>query len=100
MYYVTMYEKYPIYEPAEGGYYYEGREMKWSYTCQEYRKAKRILRKLFKYCKKEGYTECKYWFQRDDHSKFGENGQYIGDGWYITLERKQGKDVRGWKPYC
>ena len=25
MYYLTYYEAYPIYEPAEGGYYYEGR---------------------------------------------------------------------------
>ena len=24
-YYLTYYEAYPIYEPAEGGYYYEGR---------------------------------------------------------------------------
>ena len=24
-FYITMYEEYPIYEPAEGGYYYAGR---------------------------------------------------------------------------
>ena len=29
-YYLTYYEAYPIYEPAEGGYYYEGRNaIKW-----------------------------------------------------------------------
>ena len=25
MVYLTLYEEYPIYEPAEGGYYYAGR---------------------------------------------------------------------------
>lgn len=30
-YYLTYYEAYPIYEHAEGGYYYEGREaIKWA----------------------------------------------------------------------
>ena len=24
---ISHYEKYPIYEPAEGGYYYEGRRL-------------------------------------------------------------------------
>ena len=27
MYYVTTYSRYPIYVPAEGGYYYSGIEM-------------------------------------------------------------------------
>ena len=26
MYYLTYYEEYPIYEPAEGGYYYAGNQ--------------------------------------------------------------------------
>ena len=32
MYYLTYYEEYPIYEPAEGGYYYSGcNAVKWAY---------------------------------------------------------------------
>lgn len=30
IYFVTYYEEYPIYEPAEGGYYYAGRQALWS----------------------------------------------------------------------
>ena len=26
-YYVSYYEAFPIFEPAEGGYYYEGRQL-------------------------------------------------------------------------
>ena len=32
MYYLTYYEEYPIYEPAEGGYYYSGcNAVEWAY---------------------------------------------------------------------
>ena len=39
---ITYYEEYPIYEPAEGGYYYEGNEVTWSR-----KKSKRSCRKEF-----------------------------------------------------
>lgn len=98
MYYVTMYEKYPIYERAEGGYYYEGCSIVWSRSFQEFRKAKRFLRKLYLSYVKD---RCeKYWYEKSDHSRFGENGRYIGDGWFITLERTYGQYVHHWHPYC
>ena len=34
MVYLTHYCEYPIYEPAEGGYYYAGREADASYECE------------------------------------------------------------------
>ena len=45
-YYITIYSKYPIYEPAEGGYYYSGVQIKDCYAFNEFRKAKRYLRKM------------------------------------------------------
>ena len=99
-YYVTMYEKYPIYEPAEGGYYYNGIEVNWSLEFQTYRKARRFLKKCFKDCIKCNDHKDKYWHTNENHSCFGVGSQYIGEGWYVKLERKQGADVRGFTPYC
>ena len=99
-YYVTLYNKYPIYEPAEGGYYYEGREISWSFPFQEYRKARRFLKKCFKDCVACKDTEDKYWHTNANHSRFGVGSKYIGEGWYVVLERKQGSEVKGWEPYC
>ena len=99
-YYVTLYNKYPIYEPAEGGYYYEGREIGWSFPFQEYRKARRFLKKCFKDCVACGDTKDEYWHENASHSRFGVSSKYVGEGWYVTLERKQGSEVKGWTPYC
>ena len=99
-YYVTMYEKYPIYEPAEGGYYYSGIQVNWSCEFKEYRKARRFLKKCFKDCIECGDDKEKGWYTNASHSRFGVNGRYIGDGWYVTLEREEGAEVRGWEPYC
>ena len=95
-----MYSKYPIYEPAEGGYYYSGTQIEWSYAFNEYRKAKRFLRKLYKECIARENNLDEYWHCNDSHTRFGVGSKYIGEGWYIKLERKQGEDVRGWEPYC
>lgn len=100
MYYVTIYSRYPIYEPAEGGYYYSGIEMIESNEFREFRKAKRYLRKLYKQCIADRDHEDKYWFSNGSHTKFGVGGKYIGEGWYVVLEKKQGNDVKGWQPYC
>ena len=45
MYYVTYYEEYPIYEPAEGGYYYAGSQNVLVREFKSWRKARQFSTK-------------------------------------------------------
>ena len=99
-YYVTIYQEYPIYEPAEGGYYYTGADISESWGFQTFRDAKRFIRKLYKECVQSKDTKSEYWYCNSNHLFFGMDSYYIGEGWFIQLERKQGASVKGWEPYC
>ena len=88
-YYVSLYERYPIYEAAEGGYYYEGRELTLSYRTRSLNKARRILRELAA----EWDMEC---FYNKAHSDYC----YIGEGNDAYIETAFGKHEEGYKPYC
>lgn len=99
MYYVTAYSEYPIYERAEGGYYYTGVQIESSRKYQTWRKAKQSLRKLYKAYVADGSANEPGWFETASRQHFGWCGKYIGEGWFIKLERTQGKDVCGWRPY-
>ena len=46
MYYVTYYEEYPIYEPAEGGYYYAGSRNVSVREFKSWRKARQFFNKV------------------------------------------------------
>lgn len=108
--YLTSYEEYPIYEPAEGGYYYSGNEV----VEYEYLSVKKARHKLKKYwrdlCKKNGaltngrvYDDNNGFFYRMAYRNT--NGifyqaRYIGDGSSIVIENKLGSETRGWEPYC
>ena len=98
-YYVTLYYLYPIYEPAEGGYYYNGIGVDESYGFQTRKKAIKFLRKRRKECLKED-KNVKGWF--DYIYSFGvhDRNGYVGDGYYWELERKQGSAISGYQPYC
>ena len=48
MVYLTHYTEYPIYEPAEGGYYYAGNEANEYYRLNSVKQAKRKLPKCEK----------------------------------------------------
>lgn len=100
MFYVTTYEEYPIFEPAEGGYYYAGVQIKDSRGFQTRRKAMQYINKLYREETKHGENNGEYWRENADRTYFGCGSKYIGDGWYVCLERKQGEDVSGWQPYC
>ena len=79
-YYLTYYEAYPIYEPAEGGYYYEGRNaVKWW-------ESEDINEELENW----GYVIVAL-----THSK------YIGDDIYLVLENEKAfqKYEAHWHPY-
>lgn len=55
MVYLTHYTEYPIYEPAEGGYYYAGREANEYYRLNSVKQAKRKLAKMQKELEAEGF---------------------------------------------
>lgn len=81
-YYVTLYERYPIYEPAEGGYYYDGRYPIESVICYNYKRAKKILDKMAD--KYDVYTIRRY----------------VGEGYDIYIEQKYGQYTSGRQIYC
>ncbi|MPM06322.1 hypothetical protein SDC9_52621 [bioreactor metagenome] len=100
MFYVTAYSEYPIYEPAEGGYYYPGTQVVSSRPFQNRRRARQYINKLYREETARGENTDKYWHERADHMRFGCGSKYVGEGWYICLERKQGCEESGWEPYC
>ena len=98
-YYVTLYYLYPIYEPAEGGYYYNGIGVDESYGFQTRKKAIKFLRKRRKECMKED-KNVKGWYNYiNSFGVYNENG-YIGNGYFWELERKFGSAISGYQPYC
>ena len=92
MVYLTHYTEYPIYEPAEGGYYYAGQEADDFYRLNSEKQAKRILSKMAKELKDDGYV---VW--EDGAYK---RSRYIGEGESWVIEKVYGSDNRGWEPYC
>ena len=98
-YYVTLYYLYPIYEPAEGGYYYNGIGVDESYGFQTRKKAIKFLRKRRKECLKED-KNVKWWYDYiNSFGVYNENG-YIGNGYFWEMERKFGSAISGYQPYC
>ena len=96
-YYVSLYELYPIYEPAEGGYYYDGCEYKGSlYECKSLKKARWLLKKEISYLQEE--------YGEDSVYKWGlgvrTQSKYIGDGEIIRIETRKASGESGYKPYC
>lgn len=92
MVYLTHYTEYPIYEHADGGYYYAGQEADDFYRLNSEKQAKRILKKMAKELKDDGYIvweDCAY-----------KRSRYIGEGESWVIEKVYGSDNRGWEPYC
>lgn len=101
MVWLSEYREYPIYESAEGGYYYEGLEL-----VQTERLSKRAAKKKFDQLAIELIKES----ENDDYPwnmsdiKYGRHifkgSKYIGDGAYICIERKKGMYEKGKQIYC
>lgn len=94
-YYVSVYDKYPIYEPAEGGYYYEGRQIVHSKGFNTYEEADAYAKELFD-DEKDSY----------EHNYAGNgtyecDGRYIGDGVLISIENNKDytKNEAGYQIY-
>ena len=93
-FYVTYYAEYPIYEPAEGGYYYAGRDAIWSEGFNTEEEAQEYADKYI-----EQDDEWNEWKKED----FGYHldGKYIGQNQYVVIEPKKSYlgMVKGWEPY-
>ena len=91
--YLTHYEEYPIYEHAEGGYYYAGRSVYKSYPCTSEKQARRKLAKMRKELEAEGFTVV------PEHGCAFRHSRYIGDDGQFYIEHKLGQHKSGWHPY-
>jgi hypothetical protein len=78
-YIITLYEKYPIYEPAEGGYYYDGIEVDTQWACDNLEEAKYEFEKLAK------RYDLKIQGENKDIA-FSEHPEKIGEGYILQIE--------------
>lgn len=104
-YYVNYYELYPIYEPAEGGYYYSGREASVLNCVNSRKKAMRIFKKIAKEFKQESPEVKSYILSHatkyDNYlAKVYFDGRYIGEGFGYVLTRGEPLKNKGYEPYC
>lgn len=105
-YYLTFYEAYPIYEPAEGGYYYEGRNaIKW----WESEDIDELLNSISNFAEEFEMKMLPFDFDgiKNELEKWGysivalTHAKYIGDDEYLVLETERAfkKYESGWHPY-
>lgn len=109
MRYVTHYEEYPIYEAAEGGYYYSGNQVESTERLSK-NQAKKHMDNIWKMCEEENaeneQLEARtgqrfdYWQRSNDGNKIWKTTRYIGEGESYVIERYVGSETRGWQPYC
>lgn len=93
-YYVSYYEEYPIYEPAEGGYYYAGEKLIDSLRVGSLKSARRVLRRMIE--QEGGESE----FDSIGKSCAYVAGRYVGQGYYFRIETIRGRHEKGYVPYC
>lgn len=109
--YLTYYEEYPIFEPAEGGYYYAGNEMVES---EEFQSVEDALNEARKAVEEDGVLEMcdvdadevemnlmeyQYNGWKPCTTVAFEQSRYIGEGRTLQIELKQGCAEQGWHPY-
>ena len=106
-YFVTYITEYPIYEPAEGGYYYAGTVIEQCLEFQTWKKANKVFqtwRKEFLATHADEMDRvndhvcggCGKW---SNHPFVRYNAPYIGDGERIELTREKPIEY-GYRPYC
>ena len=109
MRYLTHYEEYPIYEPAEGGYYYAGNQVIGSERLSK-RKARKKMASIWAECEEENAENriweertgqrFEYWYKSDDGNRIYRHSRYIGEGESYVIERHKGSETSGYQPYC
>ena len=108
MFYVTHYEEYPIYEPAEGGYYYSGREWTEATDKESRRQAHRDLDWYWEnVCKPANehlpvQEQWQYFRGRVNGQlpMIRKNSRYIGEGEFYCMEKRLGSHECGRQVYC
>lgn len=95
-YYVSFYAEYPIYEPAEGGYYYSGNNATYSKGFDSESQARKFM---------DDYVHSAI-LDGENWHKYGKDGyfipsKYVGEQHYIMLEPNKAylSDERGYEPY-
>lgn len=103
MVYLSYYEKYPIYEPSEGGYYYAGIELVESER-MSLRKAKATMKSWLTDDDIDEWTVVRNFHPNTldllPGMKFKREGEYIGEGCFWVIERKKGCFTKGRQIYC
>ena len=95
MLYLTHYTEYPIYEPAEGGYYYAGQKADCFYRLNSMKQAKHQLKKMQKELEKDGFNVL----ISNNYCEAYRYDRYIGNGELWIVEKIYGSNNRGWTPY-
>jgi len=106
MFYVSFIKEYPIYEPAEGGYYYPGETVQ---ACREFATWKKA-NKCFQRFRKEFLERHEDEPERiNDYvcGGIGKSGgsavsycsRYIGEGERVEISKTKPQD-HGYEPYC
>lgn len=90
--YLTHYEEYPIYEPAEGGYYYAGKQYTEYIECSTEADAIHELQ----YVLKEDLEDLGFTV---DKTRAYLQGRYIGDSEYWVIEETLGSLSQGKRIY-
>lgn len=106
MWYVSWIREYPIYEPAEGGYYYAGEQVFHLAIYKTWKQARRAYEKL----KKEFLDYCDFYGEEAICQDCGGVGRYlrpcvrkpskyVGQEEWVQLTRRRPVE-RGRVPYC
>lgn len=91
MVYLTHYEEYPIYEPAEGGYYYAGNQAIEYRRLNSMKQAKRIFAKMQKELEADGFIVYE--------NRAFLPSKYIGEGESWRIEKVLGSHESGKQIY-
>lgn len=99
--YYSQYEEYPIFEPAEGGYYYSGRGVSAYSECDSFEDAFEEFVSDIDTYKQDGYTvnyndtdleKAKKDFETNGRIRVATySSNYVGDGIFIQIEKELGE---------
>ena len=112
MFYVSYITEYPIYEPAEGGYYYAGTQVQecykfptWKQANKCFQKMKRWFLAMHEYEVELGHvgvneiSGVRKFQGFDIGSSVHLYSRYIGEDEYIEISCREPHD-KGYEPYC
>ena len=117
MKYLSHYEEYPLYEAAEGGYFYAGVALVESEQ-MSLQDCKREFANIWEVCKKDnaerGFTDDNEdewdniisrtknlpWIYNEKENLISKSSYYVGEGEFYVIEDERGCEERGRQLYC